>query len=418
MAALVAGEERSFYWRVSGRHNLELWGALRGMRPAEAGERARELLDHVGLAEAGERRVQTYSSGMRQRLAMARALMGRPRVLLCDELTRALDEEGSERLWSLASEEVERGAALLATATRLDDLAGRCDRILFLDGGPLDRRALGRGGGRVSTLATTLRGSFLRDARIQLGYPGALVMGALAALFSPLLFYFLARFVGNGVEDELGRYGGSYFAFVLVGLVVTTFLTVTVATFGRALRQPQLLGRARGARADPGPHRLDPDRLLAVALPVGAGPGDRPGGHRRAVHGGGARRRPARRAVAGLLLMASLVAVGLMISAVVLSTKRGEAVTLAVSTGAMLLGGLYYPISVLPQPLESIAEALPIWHGTEALRLALLQGEGVGGLAADLWPVALFTVIALPRRCGWSSARSSCAVQRGTLGQH
>ena len=107
------------------------------MRPAEASERARELLEHVGLGDAGERRVQTYSSGMRQRLAMARALLGRPRVLLCDELTRALDEEGSERLWSLATEEVERGAALLASATRLDDLAGRCDRILFLDGGRL-----------------------------------------------------------------------------------------------------------------------------------------------------------------------------------------------------------------------------------------------------------------------------------------
>jgi ABC-2 type transport system ATP-binding protein len=137
VAALVAGEERSFYWRVSGRHNLELWGALRGMRPTEARERARQLLEHVGLADAGERRVQTYSSGMRQRLAMARALLGRPRVLLCDELTRALDEEGTERLWALATEESEGGAALLTTATRLDDLEGRCDRILFLDGGRL-----------------------------------------------------------------------------------------------------------------------------------------------------------------------------------------------------------------------------------------------------------------------------------------
>jgi ABC-type multidrug transport system ATPase subunit len=137
VAALVAGEERSFYWRVSARHNLELWGALRGMSPAEARERALELLEHVGLGDAGERRVQTYSSGMRQRLAMARALLGHPRVLLCDELTRALDEEGTERLWALATQESEGGAALLTTATRLDDLEGRCDRILFLDGGRL-----------------------------------------------------------------------------------------------------------------------------------------------------------------------------------------------------------------------------------------------------------------------------------------
>ena len=68
---------------------------------------------------------------------MARALLGHPRVLLCDELTRALDEEGTGRLWALATEESEGGSALLTTATRLDDLEGRCDRILFLDGGRL-----------------------------------------------------------------------------------------------------------------------------------------------------------------------------------------------------------------------------------------------------------------------------------------
>lgn len=137
VAALVTGEERSFYWRVSGRHNLEFWASLRGLAPADGSARARELLDRVGLGQAADRRVQTYSSGMRQRLAMARALLGRPRVLLCDELTRALDKEGSRRLWSLADQEVEEGAALLATATRLEDLEDRCDRIVFLEAGRL-----------------------------------------------------------------------------------------------------------------------------------------------------------------------------------------------------------------------------------------------------------------------------------------
>ncbi len=270
----------------------------------------------------------------------------------------------------------------------------------------------------MSTLATTLRGSFLRDARIQLGYPGALVMGALAALFSPLLFYFLARFVGNGVEDDLGRYGGSYFAFVLVGLVVTTFLTVTVATFGRALRQSQLLGVLEALVQTPARtgsillgSSLWPYLWAAVQAVVLVVIAVLLMGVQLDVNVLGT-------LVAGLLLLAALAAIGLMISAVVLSTKRGEAVTLAVSTGAMLLGGLYYPISVLPQPLESIAEALPIWHGTEALRLALLRGEGVDGLAADLWPVALFTVIALPLSLWMVERAVELCRQRGTLGQH
>jgi ABC-2 type transport system permease protein len=270
----------------------------------------------------------------------------------------------------------------------------------------------------VTTLATTLRGSFLRDARIQLGYPGALLMGALAALFSPLLFYFLARFVGGGVKGDLGRYGGSYFAFVLVGLVVTTFLTVTVATFGRALRQSQLLGVLEALVQTPARtgsillgSALWPylwALVQSVALVIIA----------VALMGVHLDVDPLGTVVAGLLMVASLAAVGLLISAVVLSTKRGDAITLAVSTGAMLLGGLYYPVSVLPQPLQSIAEALPIWHATEALRLALLRGEGVGGLTADLWPVALFTVIALPLSLWAVEGAVELCRRRGTLGQH
>jgi ABC-2 type transport system permease protein len=243
-------------------------------------------------------------------------------------------------------------------------------------------------------------------------------MGALAALFSPLLFYFLARFVGSGVEDQLGRYGGSYFAFVLIGLVVTTFLTVTVSTFGRALRQQQLLGVLEALVQTPartGSVLLGSTLwpylwalIQAVVLVVIA----------VLFMGVDLDVDPLSTLVAAVVVLGSLAAIGLMISAVVLSTKRGEAATLAVSTGAMLLGGLYYPVSVLPQPLEAIAEVLPIWHGAEALRLALLRGEGLDGLAADLWPVALFTIFALPLSLWLVERAVRHCCRRGTLGQH
>ncbi|MDQ3648507.1 MAG: ABC transporter permease [Actinomycetota bacterium] len=270
----------------------------------------------------------------------------------------------------------------------------------------------------MSALAMSMRGSFLRDARIQLSYPGGLAVALVAALFSPLLFYFLARFVGKGVEDELGRYGGSYFAFVLVGLVVTVFVTVTVTTFGRALRQAQLMGVLEALLQTPSrtgsillgsalwPYLWALVQALALMV-VGT-----------LLMGVELRIDPLGALVAALLLLGALTAVGLLISAVVLTTKRGDAVALVVSTAAMLLGGLYYPVSVLPQPLESVAEALPIWHGTEALRLALLRGGGLDALAADLWPVAAFTVVALPASL-WLVERAvySCR-RRGTLGQH
>ena len=140
-AALVTGEERSFYWRLSGRRNLELFGALCGLPSAAAAERSHEVLGRVGLTYAADRRVLAYSSGMRQRLAVARALVREPRVLLLDELTRALDEEGTTRLWELVQAERRRGVAVLAAATRAVDLETRCDRLLFVEAGALVEEA-------------------------------------------------------------------------------------------------------------------------------------------------------------------------------------------------------------------------------------------------------------------------------------
>jgi ABC-2 type transport system ATP-binding protein len=79
------------YWRLTGRHNLEFFAALHGLRRKAGRRRAEELLREVGLLEAADRRFAGYSSGMRLRLSLARALLGEPPVLLLDEPTRSLD---------------------------------------------------------------------------------------------------------------------------------------------------------------------------------------------------------------------------------------------------------------------------------------------------------------------------------------
>lgn len=133
---LLLSEERSWYVRLSGRRNLEFFAALRGLRGAPAARRAGLLLDRVGLTAAADRPVAGYSAGMRARLAMARALLGDPAVLLLDEATRSLDAESVERLGDLIGEATHERRAAVVLATHDESFASALGaRTVTLDAG-------------------------------------------------------------------------------------------------------------------------------------------------------------------------------------------------------------------------------------------------------------------------------------------
>ena len=132
----VFGDSRSFFWRLSGRENLRFFASLHGLRGASRERRVEEALAQVELDEAASRRVMAYSSGMRQRLAFARALLPKPQLLLLDEVTQAIDPDFAqvllERLDALRRE---RGVAVIYATHRLEELDGRADRVLRLEKG-------------------------------------------------------------------------------------------------------------------------------------------------------------------------------------------------------------------------------------------------------------------------------------------
>lgn len=129
--ALVTADDRSFSLRLTGRENLELFARLHGAPQRAVGE----SLERVALEGAGGDAYATYSSGMRQRLALARALLGAPSVLLLDEPFRALDEASSDTLRAVIAEAAAGGSTVLVATHHTDELGDSCHRVVQLHDG-------------------------------------------------------------------------------------------------------------------------------------------------------------------------------------------------------------------------------------------------------------------------------------------
>ena len=135
----VMSEERSFFWRLNAIQNLEFFAALDNLSGKAMEERIRELIQFVGLEAHLDKTVDTYSSGMKQRLALARGLIAEPEVLILDEPTRALDPVASEDLNDLIIERLHKGSrkTLLIATHRLEEAMRLCDKVLIINQGEI-----------------------------------------------------------------------------------------------------------------------------------------------------------------------------------------------------------------------------------------------------------------------------------------
>lgn len=176
-------ENAAFHPALTGLEQLRHYLSLRSEDPGQA----QQLLDQVGLGAAARRRIGTYSKGMRQRVGLAQALIGAPRLLVLDEPTSGLDPVSRRDFYALLDQFAARGTAILLSSHALTEVEARTDRIVILSGGHLvaegSLSALRRLADLPVALHVTARNGYapaLMDA-----LPGAILVGGALHMACP-----------------------------------------------------------------------------------------------------------------------------------------------------------------------------------------------------------------------------------------
>jgi ABC-2 type transport system ATP-binding protein len=131
----LAGQYAAVDELLTGRANLVMFGRLYGLTPHQAKRRADALLERFSLTDAGDRKVKTYSGGMRRRLDVVASLIVAPPVLFLDEPTTGLDPRSRLSLWEVIADLVRSGTTLLLTTQYLEEADRLADSIAVIDHG-------------------------------------------------------------------------------------------------------------------------------------------------------------------------------------------------------------------------------------------------------------------------------------------
>jgi ABC-2 type transport system ATP-binding protein len=136
LGTVLAGD-RSIYWKLTGRENLEYFAALYHIPPDIAKKRIQELLERMELTARANELVEKYSTGMKQRIAVSKALLARPPILLLDEPTLGLDPQAARNIRDLVNELKKEGHTIVLTTHYMEEADQLSDRIGIIDQGKI-----------------------------------------------------------------------------------------------------------------------------------------------------------------------------------------------------------------------------------------------------------------------------------------
>jgi ABC-2 type transport system permease protein len=235
---------------------------------------------------------------------------------------------------------------------------------------------------------------FIEDTSYKLSF----AMEIFGIVSSTLVYFFLSRLFGGFGITYLRQYGGNYFSFVLIGVAFFSYLGVSVKGISNSIREGQKLGTLEALLVTQTsiPAIIVSSSLysflwatfkVAMYLLLGV-----------AVFGIDMGK--ANLAAAFLILLltiTSFTSVGIISASFVMILKKGDPAGWLFTSLSALLGGLYYPVSVLPEWLRHVSYVLPVTYALEAMRLALLKGNSIRELLfPNIMALLLFSCVMMP----------------------
>jgi ABC-2 type transport system permease protein len=258
-----------------------------------------------------------------------------------------------------------------------------------------------------------------RDFLAEASYKFAFVMQLTGIVMSGLTLFFLSKILGRSVSPYLEPYGGDYFSFVLIGIAFASYLHVALSSFSGCVREAQVVGTLEALLVTQTGipvlvlfSSIYNFVLTSVRVIV------------YLVLGSfflGMSLRDANYCGAVLVLLLTIIAfssLGIISASFVMVLKRGDPFNWVFSNLSWLLGGVLYPVAVLPAWAQKVSYLLPITYSLEAMRLSLLKGRSTAELLPSLLPLMIFAVLTLPLSICLFAYAVRRAKRKGSLTQY
>lgn len=258
----------------------------------------------------------------------------------------------------------------------------------------------------------------VRDLRIEVSYRMSFLMQAFGIFFSVVTFHFVGRLVDAGGAPALGRFGGGYFTFVLVGIALSNYLTVATRGYADRLREAQVTGTLEAMLMTPTPVSqivafsaiydfIFASFRVVLYILVGA-----------AFFGFDTSKANWGAAAAYLLLaVVTFSSLGIFSASFILVFKRGDPLAMIYGVVSYLFGGVYYPVEILPSWVQQISKLLPLTWALDGMRMSLMNGTPLAGTADRAFVLLLFSAVLWPLSIWFFSWSLQKARRDGSLGK-